>query len=58
MKKLLLAVFTSVVVTLPAQAAFLSHSYVSGMNRICVYDDLASTVAITVESYEMCPSII
>lgn len=58
MKKLLLAMFTTALISLPTQAAFLSHSYVSGINRICAYSDLGSTISITVPSYEMCPSII
>ena len=53
MKKLILGAM--LIVSASASAAFLKYSYVSGMNRICVYDDLISTVAITIKSYELCP---
>ena len=53
MKKLLLALL----IALPAHAsmAFLKYEYVSGLNKICVYDHLGSDVAITIKSYELCP---
>lgn len=35
--------------------AFLKGSYVSGMNRICIYDRLGSEVAITLRSVDICP---
>lgn len=38
-----------------AGTAFLQSQYVSGMNRICIYDHLGSQVAITVGAAEMCP---
>jgi hypothetical protein len=38
-----------------AATAFLKGQYVSGMNRICLYDHLGSTVAITVRSIDLCP---
>mgnify|MGYP003676401464 len=53
MKKLILGAM--LIVSASASAAFLKHSYVSGMNRICVYDDLGSSVVITIKSYELCP---
>jgi len=34
---------------------FLKHEYISGMNKICVYDMLGSDVAITIKSYQLCP---
>jgi len=54
MKKLILGALL-ITATFTANAAFLKYSYVSGMNRICVYDDLGSTVMITIKSYELCP---
>lgn len=33
----------------------LKGSYVSGFNRICIYDQLGSDVAVTVNATEMCP---
>lgn len=42
----------------PAQRAgmaFLKSSYVSGQNRICVYDRLGSQEMHTVASFETCP---
>jgi hypothetical protein len=38
-----------------AATAFLKHSYVSGSNRICVYDHLGSDYTITIKSYKVCP---
>ena len=34
--------------------AFLEDDYVSGGNRICLYDHLGSTHAVTIKSYEIC----
>jgi len=34
---------------------FLKDDYVSGLNKICIYDCAGSDAAITVESYELCP---
>lgn len=41
----------------PAEATmcFKTGEQVSGMNKICYYDCLGSTVAINVKSYELCP---
>lgn len=40
----------------PAQpTAFLKGSYVSGMNRICVYDQLGSQKIMTVGAADLCP---
>lgn len=43
--------------SLPAHAgiAFLQDQYVSGMNRICIYNHLGSEYSLTVKSYETCP---
>jgi hypothetical protein len=35
--------------------AFLQHHYISGMNRICVYDYLGSQYHITIKSHQLCP---
>ena len=35
--------------------AFLKGQYVSGVNRICMYDRLGSAVSITVSSTQICP---
>ena len=56
MKKLLLMVLVAVV-ALPVYAgtAYLKYSYISGMNRVCVYDDYGSEFYITIESHHLCP---
>jgi hypothetical protein len=36
-------------------AGFLKSSYVSGFNRICVYDQLGSELAVTIGSTQLCP---
>jgi hypothetical protein len=38
-----------------AGTAFKTGEQSSGMNKICFYDDLGSTVAITIKSTELCP---
>ncbi len=38
-----------------AGTAFFTHDEVSGLNRICYYDYLGSTVAKTIKAYEICP---
>jgi hypothetical protein len=38
-----------------APAAFLRNSYVSGLNRICLYDRLGSQVAVTIPATAICP---
>ena len=38
-----------------AGKAFFSHDEVSGLNRICYYDYLGSTVAITIKAHKLCP---
>ena len=49
----LLAIFTAG--TAHACLAFFKYEYVSGMNKICVYNHLGSDVAITVSSVSLCP---
>lgn len=34
---------------------FLKSSYVSGMNRICLYDSMGSTEAVTIGAAQICP---
>ena len=38
-----------------AVMCFSKGEQTSGMNKICYYDCLGSTVAINVESYQLCP---
>ena len=38
-----------------AGTAFFVREYVSGMNRICIYDHLGSQVAITIPATSICP---
>lgn len=38
-----------------AGTGFLKGEYVSGMNRICIYDDLGSDVYYTISATELCP---
>ena len=53
-------IFGLLLVAMSAQAgtAFLSHSYVSGMNRVCVYDYLGSDYHVTIKSYQICKQTI
>jgi len=55
MKKLVLVLALLVASTSAQATAFLKYEYVSGMNKVCVYDDMGSEVAITINSYELCP---
>lgn len=41
-----------------AGVAFYKGERVSGMNRICYYDYLGSTVAITISAASVCPATI
>lgn len=38
-----------------AGTAFFVRDYVSGMNRICIYNYMGSQVAITIQAYQVCP---
>ena len=38
-----------------ALLCFLTGEYISGLNRICLYDCLGSQAAITVSSAQLCP---
>ena len=59
MKKLLL-VLTLLVLSAPSHAAkaFYKYDYISGLNRICVYDHIGSEVAITIAAHKLCPTSI
>jgi len=54
MKNLALAL---VLLSAPAFActAFYKDEYISGMNKICIYDHLGSDFATTVKAYQLCP---
>ena len=39
----------------PSVVAFLKSSYISGMNRICVYDRLGSQYVMTLRAVDICP---
>lgn len=57
MKKLVLAALITITASATALAgvAFFKYSYVSGMNRICVYDHLGSQHVITIPAAQVCP---
>ena len=50
-----LLILTALLISTTASAAFLKHSYVSGMSRFCVYDSAGGDLVITVKSYQLCP---
>lgn len=60
MKKIIttfLICFSIAPATISANAAtgYLKYDYVSGLNRICVYDVLGSEAAITIRASSLCP---
>lgn len=60
MKAKYFALALAMLMATPAMAqmsgtAFLKYSYVSGMNRICVYDLLGSKYVMTIGAVELCP---
>lgn len=57
MKKLIVILIATMVLFTTAYActAFKSGETVSGMNKICYYDHLGSTVAFNVKSHQLCP---
>lgn len=57
MKKLIVILIACAIPFAAAYACtgFLKGERVSGMNKICYYDHLGSTVALNVKSYELCP---
>lgn len=56
MRKLIALIALALVATLAqAGTAFLSGEMESGMHRICYYDHMGDTVAITIKWSRMCP---
>lgn len=55
MKKILGLLLITVSMTAYAATAFLTGERTSGMHKICYYDHLGDTVAITIKAYELCP---
>lgn len=57
MKKLIVILIATTVLFTTAYActAFFKGERVSGMNKICYYEHLGSTVAYNVKSHELCP---
>jgi ABC-type spermidine/putrescine transport system permease subunit II len=60
MKSIAIAIITAILalaIATPAQAgtAFYKREYISGMNKICIYDHLGSEVAITIRATSLCP---
>lgn len=56
---LALGVLTGLAATKPPKAqavmCFFEYEQPAGMNKICYYDCLGSTVAITIRSIQLCP---
>lgn len=56
MKKLIITITIILTASIVmASGCFLSHSYVSGMNRICIYDCIDGQRAITIDATDLCP---
>jgi len=57
MKKFIIVLVGLVVLSVSAYATmgFLKGEQVSGMNKICYYDVLGSTMTLNVKSYQLCP---
>ncbi len=56
MKKIIIAAaFITTSTAATAATGFLAGERVSGMNKICYYDVLGSTAAITIGAVELCP---
>lgn len=57
MKKLIITIIflLAMVATAYASGCFLSYEYISGMNKICVYDCIDGQRAITISSLSFCP---
>ena len=52
---LLFLMSSGTVASLYAATGFLKGEETSGMNKICYYNVLGSTHAITIKSYKLCP---
>ena len=55
MKKIIAVALITASFSSLAGVAFLKYERISGMNKICVYNDLGSDVTITIKSYKLCP---
>lgn len=57
MRTLIIAAFAALSLASPvlADVAFLQSSYVSGLNRVCVYKSSTGTVVITIPVAQVCP---
>ena len=55
MKALIIILLMAAASPLDACNAFKKSEYVSGMNKICIYDHLGSDYAITIGHYQICP---
>ena len=55
MKKVLLGLALMVSMSAHAGMAFYTGEYISGMNKVCLYDYLGSTYTRNVKSYALCP---
>jgi hypothetical protein len=59
MKKFTAVNFASLVASSAyAGTAYFKYDQISGMNKICYYDHLGSTVAITIGATSLCPMTI
>lgn len=55
MKKILLIILLLMTIPATAGTAFLKGEQINGLTKICFYDYLGSSYAITVKSHELCP---
>lgn len=58
MRRIIIVILSTILFTgsvAYACTAFLTGQTTSGFNRICYYNHLGSTVAITIKATEMCP---
>lgn len=54
-KIILIAMLMLVATTASAGTAFFSYETTSGMSKICYYNYMGSTVAITISATSLCP---
>ncbi len=57
MRKLLIIIATAVTMTAPAHAAtaFYKGEFISGQNKICIYEFLGQSYFRTIRAYQGCP---